>query len=136
MIRSAPKWSAVRSQIASLEKDTAEKLQLLDILRFQVNEIQVANLQPDDVHFAARCLGPAPQLEQESKEQRHLLAVCSRARIEPLRRELARRGRKVVHVLPARLARLSFACQQLTSHPNFVAQSSAIVIDVESGQVK
>ena len=96
---------------------------------------KLANLQPDDVHFAARCLGPAPQLEQESKEQRHLLAVCSRARIEPLRRELARRGRKVVHVLPARLARLSFACQQLTSHPSFAAQSSAIVIDVESRAV-
>ncbi|CAN5420515.1 DNA repair protein RecN [soil metagenome] len=41
-------WSAVRSQIASLEKDTAEKLQLLDILRFQVAEIKAANLQPDE----------------------------------------------------------------------------------------
>ncbi len=42
------KWSAIRSQLSSLEKDTAEKLQLLDILRFQVNEIQAANLQPDE----------------------------------------------------------------------------------------
>ena len=42
------KWSAVRSQLASLEKDTAEKLQLLDILRFQVGEIQAADLQPDE----------------------------------------------------------------------------------------
>lgn len=42
------KWSAVRSQLSSLEKDTAEKLQLLDILRFQVNEIQAANLQSDE----------------------------------------------------------------------------------------
>jgi DNA repair protein RecN (Recombination protein N) len=42
------KWSAVRSQLSSLEKDTAEKLQLLDILRFQVSEIQAANLQPDE----------------------------------------------------------------------------------------
>lgn len=41
-------WSAVRSQLSSLEKDTAEKLQLLDILRFQVSEIQAANLQPDE----------------------------------------------------------------------------------------
>ena len=41
-------WSAVRSQLASLEKDTAEKLQLLDILRFQVNEIQAAGLQHDE----------------------------------------------------------------------------------------
>lgn len=42
------KWSGVRSQLSSLEKDTAEKLQLLDILRFQVAEIQAANLQPDE----------------------------------------------------------------------------------------
>lgn len=40
--------SAIRSQLASLEKDTAEKLQLLDILRFQVNEIRSANLTPDE----------------------------------------------------------------------------------------
>lgn len=42
------KWSAVRAQLSSLEKDTAEKLQLIDILRFQVSEIQAANLQPDE----------------------------------------------------------------------------------------
>jgi len=42
------KWSAVRAQLSSLERDTAEKLQLLDILRFQVSEIQAANLQPDE----------------------------------------------------------------------------------------
>jgi len=34
----------VRSELASLAKDEAEKLQLLDILRFQVGEIQSANL--------------------------------------------------------------------------------------------
>lgn len=38
-------WSAVKTEIASLEKDTAEKLQLLDILRFQTNEIKAAGLQ-------------------------------------------------------------------------------------------
>lgn len=37
-------WSAIRSTLASLEKDEAEKLQLVDILRFQTNEIQTANL--------------------------------------------------------------------------------------------
>lgn len=41
-------WSAVRIELASLEKDTAEKLQLLDILRFQVVEIKAANLQPGE----------------------------------------------------------------------------------------
>ena len=38
-------WSAIKAEIASLEKDTAEKLQLLDILRFQTNEIKAADLQ-------------------------------------------------------------------------------------------
>lgn len=37
-------WSATRSELASLEKDESEKLQLLDILRFQANEIAQAGL--------------------------------------------------------------------------------------------
>lgn len=36
---------AVRSELTSLEKDSAEKLQLIDILRFQTNEIKAVNLQ-------------------------------------------------------------------------------------------
>jgi DNA repair protein RecN (Recombination protein N) len=38
-------WSAVKTEIASLEKDEAEKLQLVDILQFQVGEIESADLQ-------------------------------------------------------------------------------------------
>ena len=41
-------WSAVRSELNSLEKDEAEKLQLLDILRFQVGEIKAADLLPNE----------------------------------------------------------------------------------------
>lgn len=40
--------AVVRSEITSLEKDSAEKLQLIDILRFQTNEIKTANLQPNE----------------------------------------------------------------------------------------
>ncbi len=40
--------SIVRSELALLEKDSAEKLQLIDILRFQTNEIGSANLQPGE----------------------------------------------------------------------------------------
>ncbi|MFN0278146.1 MAG: DNA repair protein RecN [Pyrinomonadaceae bacterium] len=40
--------AAVRTKLASLEKDSAEKLQLIDILRFQTNEINTANLQPNE----------------------------------------------------------------------------------------
>ena len=41
-------WSAIRSELNSLKKDEAEKLQLLDILRFQVGEIKAADLQPNE----------------------------------------------------------------------------------------
>lgn len=40
--------SAVRLELSSLEQDTAEKLQLIDILRFQAGEIKAANLLPDE----------------------------------------------------------------------------------------
>ncbi len=41
-------WSQVRSELAALKHDEAEKLQLTDLLRFQVTEIEAANLQPDE----------------------------------------------------------------------------------------
>ncbi len=40
--------AVVRSELTTLEKDSAEKLQLIDILRFQTNEIKTANLQPSE----------------------------------------------------------------------------------------
>ncbi len=50
-------WSAVRSEIEQLKSDEAQKLQLLDILKFQVGEIGKANLQP----------GEEAKLEEEKK---------------------------------------------------------------------
>lgn len=41
-------WSKARTDLASLEKDASERLQLIDMLGFQVNEIKTANLQPDE----------------------------------------------------------------------------------------
>ncbi|MBK9214400.1 MAG: DNA repair protein RecN [Chloracidobacterium sp.] len=41
-------WSKVRDQLESLKKDESEKLQLIDILRFQVDEIQRASLTVDE----------------------------------------------------------------------------------------
>lgn len=51
-------WTTVRSELASLEKDEAEKLQLLDILRFQVGEIKDANLTE----------GEDSELEEEKRQ--------------------------------------------------------------------
>lgn len=42
------RWSDVRAELASLEKDEAEKLQLLDILRFQIAEIRLVNPRVDE----------------------------------------------------------------------------------------
>jgi DNA repair protein RecN (Recombination protein N) len=41
-------WHAVRAELAALESDESEKLQLVDILKFQVDEISRASLQPDE----------------------------------------------------------------------------------------
>jgi DNA repair protein RecN (Recombination protein N) len=41
-------WSVVKAELGMLEKDEAEKLQMLDILRFQVNEIERASLWPGE----------------------------------------------------------------------------------------
>ncbi|MFZ1700365.1 MAG: DNA repair protein RecN [Pyrinomonadaceae bacterium] len=41
-------WSQVKTELASLERDESEKLQLLDILRFQVDEIERAGLNPGE----------------------------------------------------------------------------------------
>ncbi|MBK9527772.1 MAG: hypothetical protein IPO41_05515 [Acidobacteria bacterium] len=41
-------WSTLKSQLATLERTRSEKLQLLDILRFQVNEIKSAALTPGE----------------------------------------------------------------------------------------
>ncbi len=39
-------WSATRKELSELRRDESDKLQLLDILRFQVNEIRLADLKP------------------------------------------------------------------------------------------
>ena len=41
-------WSAVKAELASLKRDEAEKLQLLDLLSFQVGEIGAARLEPGE----------------------------------------------------------------------------------------
>jgi DNA repair protein RecN (Recombination protein N) len=38
----------IRRQLDSLEKDDSEKLQLIDILKFQINELKTANIQPGE----------------------------------------------------------------------------------------
>jgi len=55
-------WLRVKRELSSLEKDEAEKLQLVDILRFQVNEISAANLRS----------GEDEELEEEKLRQNNV----------------------------------------------------------------
>src|SRR6187399_2918601 len=41
-------WAAIKWRLASLERDEAEKLRSMDMLRFQTNEITAANLSPGE----------------------------------------------------------------------------------------
>ena len=50
-------FSAIKSELAALKKDEAEKLQLVDILKFQVGELERANLKA----------GEAEELEDEKR---------------------------------------------------------------------
>lgn len=69
-------WSALKSQLATLEKDESEKLQLLDILRFQVTEIKSANLTPGEdtsLEEEKRRLNNTEKLSALSSEAHSLL---------------------------------------------------------------
>lgn len=69
-------WSGVREQLASLKKDESEKLQLIDILRFQVDEIKRAGLSAsEDAELGAekRRLNNAEKLSSLSSEAFALL---------------------------------------------------------------
>ena len=69
-------WSRLKAELASLEKDESEKLQLLDILRFQVDEITRAGLTPgEDVSLdeEKRRLNNTEKLSALSSEAHSLL---------------------------------------------------------------
>jgi len=60
-------WAAIKSELASLEKDKSEKLQLLDILRFQVEEIKRVSPQ----------LGEDDSLEEEKRRLNNVEKLSS-----------------------------------------------------------
>ncbi len=60
-------WSEIRRQLASLEKDDSEKLQLLDILRFQVAELKAAGLR----------VGEDAELEEEKRQLNNVEKLTS-----------------------------------------------------------
>jgi DNA repair protein RecN (Recombination protein N) len=64
------RWAALRQELDDLRKDEAEKLQLIDILRFQIDELERARLSP----------GEDEQLEEERRRLTNverITALCS-----------------------------------------------------------
>jgi DNA repair protein RecN (Recombination protein N) len=69
-------WSALKDELTALEKDESEKLQLVDILKFQVDEIVRADLRPgEDVELEdeKRRLNNVEKLSALSSEAHSLL---------------------------------------------------------------
>jgi DNA repair protein RecN (Recombination protein N) len=69
-------WAALSAELASLRQDESEKLQLMDILRFQVDEIRKADLKADEdtgLEVEKRRLANAEKLAALSSEAYSLL---------------------------------------------------------------
>jgi DNA repair protein RecN (Recombination protein N) len=84
-------WSAINAELAALEKDESEKLQLVDILKFQVDEIARANLQPDEdgeLEDEKRRLNNVEKLSALSSEAHSLLYDDERSALATLDRAI------------------------------------------------
>jgi len=69
-------WADVKAKLDALRSDEADKLQLLDVLRFQIDEIEKAGLQPgeaEELTVEKRRLGNAEKLAALSLEAYSLL---------------------------------------------------------------
>jgi len=87
--RSFAEWTAVRRALASLEKDESEKLQLIDILRFQVSEIERAAISPGEdaeLEVEKRRLANAEKLTSLSGEVYSLLYESDDSTVSTLER--------------------------------------------------
>ena len=84
-------WAVTRTELGMLEKNEAEKLQLLDILRFQVDEIKKANLRPgeeQELEEEKRRLNNVEKLSALSEESYSLLYESEEATVSTLERAL------------------------------------------------
>lgn len=82
-------WKAVKTELGMLQQNEAEKLQLLDILRFQVQEIEKANLSGgEDVELEEekRRLNNVEKLSSLSEESYALLYEAEESTVTTLER--------------------------------------------------
>ena len=82
-------WNAVRTELSMLQQNESEKLQLLDILKFQVQEIEKASLQAGEdteLEEEKRRLNNVEKLSSLSEESYALLYDDERATVITLER--------------------------------------------------
>lgn len=123
-------WSAIRSTLSALEKDEAEKLQLVDILRFQTNEIKNANLSVgEDAELDAdkRRLNNVEKLSSLSAEAHLLLYDDERSTLATLDR-----AAKIVTELADYDERFQGFDEQLNSARAVIAELGATARDFNS----
>ena len=86
-------WNAIKTELGMLQQNEAEKLQLLDILRFQVQEIEKAGLSHgEDVELEEekRRLNNVEKLSSLSEESYSLLYEAEESTISTLERAVKR----------------------------------------------
>ncbi|MBK9153422.1 MAG: DNA repair protein RecN [Chloracidobacterium sp.] len=69
-------WAEIKAELAALKADEADKLQLLDVLRFQIDEIEKAAVQPgesEELEIEKKRLANAEKLAALSLEAYSLL---------------------------------------------------------------
>jgi DNA repair protein RecN (Recombination protein N) len=82
-------WNLVRTELGMLRQNEAEKLQLLDILKFQVNEISKADLKPGEdaeLEEEKRRLNNIEKLSALSEESYSLLYESEESTLTTLER--------------------------------------------------
>lgn len=82
-------WASVKAELATLEKDESEKLQLLDILRFQVDEIKRVSPQQgedDSLEEEKRRLNNVEKLSSLSEDAYKLLYDNDESTVSTLER--------------------------------------------------
>ena len=86
-------WNSIKTELGMLQQNEAEKLQLLDILRFQVQEIEKANLrhgEDAELEEEKRRLNNVEKLSTLSEESYSLLYDAEESTVSTLERAVKR----------------------------------------------
>ena len=137
-------WSQARRELAELQRGESEKLQLLDILRFQVDEIRKAALTPEEeseLEEEKRRLNNVEKLSSLSSDALDLLYDSDSATITTLEKavrkidELAEFDSRFtdykegLNAAQAVLNDLSFAVRDFSTHLEFSPERLAEIED-------